>query len=121
MMKKFFVSFMLVFSSIFTSTSALAWGCDSNCKWYQPDCYLYKETHCYKKTFQMCGRDISVPAWMYGTCVAAIAFMPVKCTVASALTAGTACMAGIAIASTSCGMGTATLTDIAKSCIEKDY
>jgi hypothetical protein len=120
-MKKLVASLAVASASITASTEAMAWGCDSNCKWYQADCYLYKETHCYKKTFQMCGRDISVPAWLYGTCVAAVSFMPAECSVAAALTAGSSCMAGIAIATTACGMGTATLTDIARSCMDGDY
>ena len=40
----------IIRSSGFSKTSTTgvqpSWDCDSNCKWYQPDCYAWKEVNC---------------------------------------------------------------------------
>lgn len=92
------------------------WKCNSNCSWYQPDCYIWKELNCSTGLITVCGRNLTVPLISYSACQLAVGSLPATCTAGSLMTAGTACAANIGIAAAVCGVSIEQIYEVGKAC-----
>jgi hypothetical protein len=92
------------------------WKCNSQCSWYQPDCYIWKELNCSTGLITVCGRNLTVPLISYSACQLAVGSLPATCTAGSLMTAGTACAANIGIAAAVCGVSIEQIYEVGKAC-----
>lgn len=94
------------------------WKCHSECEWYQPDCYAWKELNCNTGVLSICGRNLAVPVLVYYACQLSLGAIPATCTAGAALTAGTSCWANMGIAAATCGASISEIYEIGKACTE---
>jgi hypothetical protein len=94
----------------------LEWKCNSGCRWYQPDCHIWKELNCNTGLITVCGRNLSVPLISYSACQLAMGSLPATCTVGSLMTAGTSCYANIGIAAAVCSVSIEQIYEVGKAC-----
>lgn len=105
-------------ADIFTGLINQEWKCNSNCDWYQPDCYAYKELNCNTGVITICKHNLAVPVLLYYACQLSLGAIPVTCSAGAALTAGTSCWANMGVAAAACGVSISEIYAVGKACTE---